>query len=46
MDSPAHVMVVDLGSFSCKCAVLDRLQSIVKTITLESVVALVREASV
>ena len=46
MDSPAHVMVVDLGSFSCKCAVVDRLQSIVKTITIESVVALVREASV
>lgn len=41
MDSPAKVMVVDLGSFSCKCAVVDRVKSCVKTVTIESVVALV-----
>lgn len=41
MDSPAKVMVVDLGSFSCKCAVVDRVKSRVKTVTIESVVALV-----
>ena len=41
MDSPTHVMVVDLGSFSCKCAVVDRVKSVVKTFTIESVVAMV-----
>ena len=41
MDSPAKVMVVDLGSFSCKCAVVDRVKSHIKTATIESVVALV-----
>lgn len=41
MDSPAKVMIVDLGSFSCKCAVVDRVKSCVKTVTIESVVALV-----
>ena len=41
MESPAQVMVVDLGSFSCKCAVVDRLKSTVKTVAIESIVALV-----
>ena len=41
MDSPTNVMVVDLGSFSCKCAVVDRFKSHIKTATIESVVALV-----
>ena len=41
MDSPECVMVVDLGSFSCKCAVVDRVKSHIKTINIESVVALV-----
>ena len=41
MDSPAQVMVVDLGSFSCKCAVVDRVTSRIKTTTIESVVAVV-----
>ena len=42
MDSPEKVMVVDFGSFSCKCAVVDRVKSYIKTVTIESVVALVR----
>ena len=43
MDSPENVMVVDLGSFSCKCAVVNRVESRIKTVTIESVVALVSE---
>ena len=41
MDDPVKVMVVDLGSFSCKCAVVDRINSHIKTTTIESVVAMV-----
>ena len=41
MDSSAKVMVVDLGSFSCKCALVDRVKSHIMTATIESVVALV-----
>ena len=42
MKSPSNVMVVDFGSFSCKCAVVNRVKSQIKTCTIESVVALVR----
>ena len=42
MTSPTKVMVVDFGSFSCKCAVINRVKSSIRTSTTESVVALVR----
>ena len=42
MNSPAKVIVFDFGSFSCKCAVVDRQHSTIRTHTIESVVATVR----
>ncbi len=42
MDSPKKVVVMDLGSFSCKCAALHRRNCTVKTSCIESVVAEVR----
>ncbi len=39
MDSPQKVVVIDLGSFSCKCAALHCKNCTVKTSCVESVVA-------
>lgn len=40
-DPPKKVVVLDLGSFSCKCAAINRFSCTVKTSCIDSVVALV-----
>ena len=40
-ESPGKIMIIDLGTFSCKCAVVKRAKSSIKTHSIESVVAMV-----
>ena len=46
MRQPQKVVVLDLGSFSFKCAAVHRRLSTVRTASIESVVATVRSQSV